>query len=126
MSKQNEMLDMILNDRGRIKFRAWNAEYKEMSAPFTFGYVLRFGNKFKSITHEVILRYVGIKDIHGEDVYEGDILKAHGVVAWNEVELMWSRIDLNWNDKRLWHNLESLTSPIEIIGNVFSNPELLE
>jgi uncharacterized phage protein (TIGR01671 family) len=75
---------------------------------------------------ESVGQFTGRKDSTGKDIYEGDILKHHGIVSWNDVELCWSRIDLNWNDNREWSNLDSLTSPMIVIGNIYENPELLK
>lgn len=73
-----------------------------------------------------IMQYTGLKDRNGKDIYEGDILRDHGIVAWNDVEHCWSRIDLNWNDRKEWHNLDSLTCPFEVIGNIYENKNLIE
>jgi uncharacterized phage protein (TIGR01671 family) len=76
--------------------------------------------------NDVLMQYTGLKDKNGKEIYENDILKAHGIVKWNDKEYRWSAIDLSWNDKREWHDLDYLTSPFEIIGNIYENPELLK
>ena len=82
------------------------------------------GQSNAPIKNGTLSQFTGLKDINGIEIYENDILKYNGIVAWNDVELCWSRIDLNWNDRREWHNLESITSPLIVIGNTFDNPEL--
>lgn len=72
-----------------------------------------------------LLEWTGLLDKNGVEVFEGNILKEHGIVAWNNVEHRWSAIDLNWNDRREWHDIDYLTSPFEIIGSIHANPELL-
>ena len=59
----------------RLYFRAWNDKLKLMSKPFTFGQILNFDDEYlKSITDEVILQFIGLKDRNGKEICEGDIL----------------------------------------------------
>jgi len=104
-----------------IKFKAWNRIVKKMSKPF-YLHDLPDNVQWQNLD---ILQFTGLKDINGTEIYEDDILKHHGIVAWNDVENQWSVIDLNWNDKREWHDIDYLTSPFKIIGNTHENPELL-
>lgn len=66
-----------------IKFRAWDKAGKTMSDPFT----LRRGNliwrsknetavTFKALLEEdVVMQYTGLKDKHGDEIYEGDVIQ---------------------------------------------------
>ena len=118
-----------------IKFRAWNKTTKEYNkyveiCCYTDGSVgvsagaennTPIGN-----TEDFILeQFTGLTDKNGLEIYEGDILKTEGIVSWNDVEHRWSVIDLDRNDKREWHDIDYTTVPLEVIGNIHQNPELL-
>lgn len=109
-----------------IKFRAWDISDKDKGAYMLGPYNLTdsiFNNK--DIRSMILMQYTGLKDKNGKEIYEGDILKEHGIVAWNDEGHRWSAIDLKWNDRKEWHDLDYLTSPFEIIGNIYENPELI-
>ena len=70
-----------------------------------------------------VMQYTGRIDVNGKEIYDGDVLKHHGIVKWCNEFHQWTAIDLNWNDKREVHDLDYLTSPFEIIGNIYENPD---
>lgn len=72
-TKQSNSTKPVLSSR--LYFRAWNDKLKLMSKPFTFGQILNYDDEYlKSITDEVILQFIGLKDKNGKEICEGDIL----------------------------------------------------
>lgn len=68
-----------------------------------------------------VQQYTGIKDKHGREIYEGDILTGL-MIDWATTRTFVVSFDVEEGGYR-WYQwaLDSL----EIIGNVFENPELL-
>lgn len=89
-----------------------------------------------------IMQYTGIKDINGKEIYEGDIVKFldeemiysdcgieydefinTGKVIFSHDELMgWDITNRHMDLEEVWHYREY----IEVVGNTYENPELLE
>jgi len=115
-------MDEIKTKR-EFKFRAFNKVSKKMYT--MYGFTLNTSGEIVAQNENEVMQFTGLKDINDVEIYEGDILKHQGIVAWNDVEHCWSAIDLNWNDRREWHDIEYLTSPFIVIGNIYENSDLL-
>lgn len=122
-----------------IKFRAWSDNAKIMLVDITPINLFeggiqenrdcsRFINETQSgkqwnIRNMILMQYTGLKDKNGKEIYEGDIFKAPhhfgpggwderiGVVEWDDED------GYQWNYWRL--------KKLEVIGNIYENPELL-
>lgn len=123
------------------KLRAWDKEDKKMSYgeleyfDDMIGY--RFGHFCLGADYEVeIMQYTGLKDKNGVEIYEGDILKGQIVNNYHRVAV----VDFSegcfifkefWRDGLLTEFEEESNSldfyyNLEILGNIYENPELLE
>lgn len=92
-----------------------------------------------------LMQYTGLKDKNGKEIYEGDILHVTkvsmcGVDKYNVAEY---NTDVRWEDGAFvikgdadvdcydtwlasYNNPDSPQIEIEVIGNIYENPELLE
>ena len=128
-----------------IKFRAWDG--KKMVRNFHIspdGVMLTeaTGMKYDGLheTNSTIMQFCGLLDKNGKEIYEGDVLRVQdkestgydeqiGEVEW------WPETSPGyiWGYRILWNNgtgqslnvILTDTASIEVIGNIYENPELL-
>lgn len=119
-----------------IKFRAWDKEYQEMKYNAEQAYdgcgqlhaIDCFGQLLEEENYKV-MQYTGLKDKNGKEIYEGDIVNyshprtneiirtvtfKHGAFG---IEGIYEKTHI------IFGNI--LDSHIEVIGNIYENPELL-
>lgn len=97
-----------------LKFRAWCEEDKVMIYDLNSPRLIHGELKDECGQYE-LMQFTGVQDLHGNDVYDGDIIKD----AW-EIE----SYVISWNKTGYWNNL-GLVKFSGIIGNIHEHPELL-
>lgn len=117
------------------KFRAWDVENNEMidgdSLAFEeyqpLAYLLQDSEYMK------FMEYTGLKDSNGKYIYEGDIVKDEkGNLAYIEFlqQEMGYVIIYKDHDERLGHRNSggeyAYDAGLEIVGNIYQNPDLLK
>ena len=128
-----------------IKFRAWHKEKKKMLSygelfnidcsgeyPFLALAAGHYEDCIEPLKVE-LMQYTGLQDKNGVDIYEGDIIDAEYRNEWS-VEKIYGNVmfhnsgsfcvSVSKNDCIIFPLL--CESTIEVIGNIYENPELLE
>lgn len=129
-----------------IKFRVWNKNTSTMVDSYKItplalsvdqdGIFLPFSDQY------VLMQYTGLKDRNGKDIYEGDIVRRGAempknlprglqniyTIVFEEgcfvcAEMNGLGIGEGWGVKFV---ASSYQSELEVIGNIYKNPELLE
>jgi len=124
-----------------IKFRAWDKRNKRMECNATIeGGLAYFEDRNETRGKRVsnlIMQYTGLKDKNGNEIYEGDIVNALGVAnmpypEWvynpgGEVKFGNGKYYIRRERPYICQDLsEYLERNLEVIGNIWENPELLK
>jgi uncharacterized phage protein (TIGR01671 family) len=129
-----------------IKFRAWHKEKHKMFPVTTIQFPTAFNPGYAGTLKEdgidtlfpfeqsvILMQYTGLKDKNGKEIYEGDILKWLGFEVSNGKQIRPVRKAPILSDTREWiincyqiQNLIESNGTVEVIGNIYENPELLE
>lgn len=125
-----------------IKFRAWNKDVysnkmiydiqNEFEERINLG-MDSFGHYLNKDSFEV-MQYTGLKDCKGKEIYESDIVKykAETNEGIGYIKFEFSCFIIYWTNNKTFNDSFSsmfytqCSSKIEVIGNIYENPELLK
>jgi len=134
-----------------IKFRAWNKVSDTMTY-FDFNTIKDKWDWLYSIhnvytTSNVTMQYTGLKDKNGVEIYEGDVVSTEDYLshmanhfAGTELNIKIKKYGIRFErgsfrlydfKTKSWvavidHHTISKVKKIQVIGNIYENPELLE
>lgn len=123
------------------KYRAWDIHGQKMFANdeliiWNSNVYANDGKKLScnylkgwSIDDKYLMQSTGLCDKNGKEIFEGDILYGYaGEDFWEIVEF--DTEEGKWIRKDIWYNsklgLSENNEFMEIVGNIYENPELLE
>jgi hypothetical protein len=97
----------------QIKFRAWDKINKDMN----YHYRLDFEDK-----NIEWMQFTGLLDKNSKEIYEGDIMSGNILVKWEE-DICKEYGCVGWSIGVGGYGMTS-SKELEIIGNIYDNPEL--
>ena len=125
------------------RFRAWNKSTELMDEAILIDFYnekigILYANpisqgesvKTYSFDEVILMQSTGLQDKNGIEIFEGDILLGHSV--YPECNIFESKLigEVYYSNRGTWdcysYILGGFNEQIEIIGNIYENPELLE
>lgn len=111
-----------------IKFRAWCIESKRFIT-------LDGQNTFEIFEDDdfVLIQYTGLKDKNGKEIYEGDVVQESLWIDGNFITncikvftVIYQGVSFQYQPiVKSNHTVNPIGTTVEIIGNIYENPELL-
>ena len=109
-----------------IKFRGWDSANREM-----FEVRSLVWDRWMNVVEgqDPIMQYTGLKDSKGKEIYEGDVVNMRHP---DHIEVFTGKVVYDvevlayYLDGPRFYLMVNEFDEIEIIGNIYENPELLE
>lgn len=118
-----------------IKFRAWDGVEKRMYEVKEIKFIGLNSEPYKvfidygyQVEEPILMQYTNLKDKNGKEIYEGDIVirseepSIKAVIEWDE-DICGFNADLKYEPRDFMELYRR--GRIEIIGNIYENPNLL-
>lgn len=131
-----------------IKFRAWNADDEEMYPVQSVDFqaatcevegdqlTLTWRDEMRTEQEAILMQFTGLKDKNDKPIYEGDIVEFEEPVMESAVlkcpVTFWEGMFVAvWDRSSQVHyfplnEIKNHDNDIEVIGNIYENPELLK
>lgn len=121
-----------------IKFRAWDADNKKMISVFEpeeqgkreyYPFVIPIGFSHYDKSKITLLQFTGLKDKNNKEIYEGDVVTRTRFLSGGDT----GRYEVYFEDGcfllkpelTIIHDYLHNANNVEVIGNIYENPELI-
>ena len=111
-----------------IKFRIWNPEEKKMvesgATPMMLHSFFEYSARFNTQYEMPYQQFTGLTDKNGKEIYDGDIVE----VKYSDGSGYDNPVEVSFENGSFWAGMGYLNDIkiIEVVGNIFQNPELLK
>lgn len=104
-----------------IKFRAWNGKFMEIR-----NFNLEWNKKNETHFHKgaTLMQFTGLKDKNGKEIYEGDIVITDNLLKYYVFFMNGFYCLKSVKTNLVIHKIWEMDN-LEVIGNIYENPELL-
>ena len=109
-----------------IKFRAWNGKkiIEPVISDGTDGGETAYVNMNQAIDcyDYELMQFTGLQDKNGNDIYEGDVVEVESYYRLGE----FTQKVVKWEDNGGYNIFNITDKLIEVVGNIYENPELIK